>query len=473
MEEVGDEPLFCERAAGIDVGKQVVSVTIRVTSDTRKGGRQQETREFGTTRRQLLALADWLRCWGVERAGMESTDYWKPVFFLLEREGFECLLYQASQVKALPGRPKTDKLDSVWLAKVTGRGSVAGSFVPPEDIRRLRTHTRCRRRLVQARTAEKQRCEKLLEDARLKLSSVISDIHGASGRDMLRAVIAGERNPCLPAEMARGVMRRKTARLEEALDCSFFTPEHAFILQMMLDNIDHLTGRVTVLDEKIAEMCEPYERQIARLDAIPGFGVTTAQDLIAEIGVDMTVFPTAGHLCSWARVAPRVTESGGKRKGKNATGRGNPYVGGTLGDAAATVGRTQTFLGAKYRRQCKHMPKKKAQGAIMSTQLVIAHALLSDPKPSTGTPARTITSSGPTSAAAPTPTSAAWNASATRSPSSPSPPKPAIALTTRTGRPSTRWLPAARRWIAAAAIRMFSTSSHPALTSAAMFVARG
>ena len=188
MREVEDEPLFCERAAGIDIGKAVVMVTIRVPSETRKGGRQQETREFGTTRRQLLALADWLRCWGVAKAGMESaSDYWKPVFFLLEREGFDCLLYHAPQVKALPGRPKTDKLDSAWLARITGQGSLAGSFVPPEEIRRLRTHTRYRRRLVQARTAEKERCEKLLEDAHLKLSSVISDIHGVSGRAMLTA----------------------------------------------------------------------------------------------------------------------------------------------------------------------------------------------------------------------------------------------------------------------------------------------
>ena len=152
--------------------------------------------------------------------------------------------------------------------------------------------------------------------------------------------------------MARGVMRRKIARLREALDCSFFTPEHAFVLQMMLDNIDHYTAQIAVLDEKIAVLCEPYERQVAQLDGIPGFGVTTAQDLIGEIGTDMSVFPTAGHLCSWARLAPRVRESGGRRKGKNATGRGNPYIGGTLGEAAAGAGRTQTFLGAKYRRLC-------------------------------------------------------------------------------------------------------------------------
>ena len=379
MEDVEGEPLFCERAAGIDIGKAAVMVTIRVPSESRRDGRRQETREFGTTRAQLLALADWLRCWQVGRVGMESTsDYWKPVFFLLEREGFDCVLYQASQVRALPGRPKTDKLDSVWLARVTERGSLAGSFVPPEEIRGLRTHTRYRRKLVQMRTAQKERCEKLLEDAHVKLSSVISDIHGLSGRAMLRAVIAGERRPEVLARMALGRMRPKIARLEEALDCSFFTPEHAFILEMMLDSIDQLTAQVAVLDERIAVLCEPYERQVAQLDGIPGFGVTAARDLIAEIGIDMGAFPTAGHLASWARLAPRARESG-KRKGKTATGRGNPYIGATLGETAASAGRTRTFLGAKLRRLSRRMPKKKAQGAIMRTQLVIAHALLSDP----------------------------------------------------------------------------------------------
>jgi transposase len=174
VDEVKDEPLFCERVAGIDIGKAKIMVTIRVPSDRRTGRRQQETREFTAVRKDLLALADWLRCWGVTRAGMEATgDYWKPVYFLLEREGFDCVLYHASQVKALPGRPKTDKLDSVWLAKITEQGSLPGSFVPPEDIRRLRTHTRYRRHLVQAQTAEKARCEKLLEDAP---ETVLSDL---------------------------------------------------------------------------------------------------------------------------------------------------------------------------------------------------------------------------------------------------------------------------------------------------------
>ena len=380
MEDVEDEPLFAERVAGIDIGKKQIMVTVRVPSDTRSGRRQQETREFRALRKDLLALADWLRSWGVTKIGMEATGhYWKPVFFLLEREGFDCVLYHASQVKALPGRPKTDKLDSVWLAKITERGSLAGSFVPPEEIRRLRTHTRYRRHLTQARTAEKARCEKLLEDAHLKLSSVITDIHGVSGRDMLNAIIAGERSPRVLAQMARTRMRGKIAQLEEALDCSFFTSQHAFILQMMLANIDHLSAQIDELSANINVLCEPYQRQIAQLDGIPGYGVITAQDIIGEIGVDMTVFPTAGHLCSWARQAPRVSESAGKRKGKNATGRGNPYIGGSLGEAAATAGRTQTFLGAKYRRLCKQMPKKKAQGAISRTQLAITHALLSDP----------------------------------------------------------------------------------------------
>jgi transposase len=197
---------------------------------------------------------------------------------------------------------------------------------------------------------------------------------------MLAAIAAGERDPKVLADKARGVMRAKIRKLEEALDCSFFTEEHAFILQMMLDSIDQLTAQITVLDGKIAEMCRPYERQVEQLDGIPGFGITTAQDLIAEFGVDMSVFPTAGHLASWARQAPRVTESAGKRKGKNATGRGNPYIGGALGEASISTARTQTFLGEQYRRMCKRMPKKKAQGAIMRKQIVIAHALLSDPE---------------------------------------------------------------------------------------------
>jgi transposase len=380
MHEVENEPLFAERVAGIDIAKAGVEVTIRVPSDTRRGGRQQETRSFRTTRKDLLALADWLRCWQVTKVGMESTgDYWKPVFFLLESEGLDCVLYHAAQVKALPGRPKTDKLDSVWLAKITERGALPGSFVPPEDIRRLRTHTRYRRHLTQARTAEKARVEKLLEDAHLKLSSVISDIHGVSGRAMLEAIAAGERNPKALAQLARGTMRGKIARLEEALDCAFLTEQHAAILTMMLATIDYYTARIEELTGKIEALCQPYLRQIEQLDAVPGTGVITAQDVIAEIGTDMTVFPTAAHLVSWAKWCPQVAQSGGKRKGANASGRGNRYLGAALGEAAVSAGRTQSFPGAKYRRLVKRMPKKKALVAAGNSLLTIYHALLSDP----------------------------------------------------------------------------------------------
>jgi transposase len=311
---------------------------------------------------------------------MEATgDYWKPVFFLLESRGLDCDLYNAAQVKALPGRPKTDRADSIWLAKITERGMISSSFVPPEPIRRLRTHTRYRRHLTQARTAEKQRAEKLLEDGHLKLSSVISDIHGVSGRDMLDAIAAGQRDPRALAQLARGTMRGKIRRLEEALDCSFFTDEHAAVLAMMLTTIDHYTAQIEQLAAKIEVLIEPYLHQVGQLDEIDGIGAICAQDIIAEIGTDMTVFPTASHLVSWARWSPQVKQSAGKRKGSNATGRGNPYLGAALGESTASAGRTQSFLGARHRRLSRRMPKKKALVATGNSMLTIMHALLSDP----------------------------------------------------------------------------------------------
>jgi transposase len=380
MQDVQDEPLFCQRVAGLDIAKAEVEVTIRVPSDTGAGRRQQETRTFGTTRRELESLADWLHSWGVTKIGMEATgDYWKPVFFLLESRGFDCDLYNAAQVKALPGRPKTDRADSVWLAKITERGMISASFVPPEPIRRLRTHTRYRRHLTQARTAEKQRVEKLLEDGHLKLSSVISDIHGVSGRDMLGALAAGHRDPRALAQLARGTMRGKIRRLEEALECSFFTDEHAAVLAMMLVTIDHYTTQIEALTARIEKLAEPYLHQITQLDAVHGIGQVCAQDIIAEIGTDMAVFPTPGHLVSWAKWSPQVRQSAGKRKGSNATGRGNPYLGAALGEAAISAGNTQSFLGAKYRRLTRRMPKKKALVATGNSMLTTIHALLSDP----------------------------------------------------------------------------------------------
>jgi transposase len=380
MDEVEDEPLFADRVAGLDIAKAGVEVTIRVPGHTEAGRRRQETRAFGTTRRELLDLAAWLACWEVTKAGMEATgDYWKPVFFLPGSQGLDCELYNAGQVKALPGRPKTDRADSIWLARITERGMIGSSFVPPEPIRRLRTHTRYRRHLTQARTAEKQRVEKLLEDGHLKLSSVISDIHGVSGRDMLDALAAGQRDPKALAQLARGSMRGKIGQLEEALDCSFFTGHHAAVLAMMLAAIDYYSAQIEALTATIEALIAPYLRQVEQLDAVHGIGPICAQDIIGEIGTDMTVFPSAAHLVSWARWSPQVKQSAGKRKGSNSTGRGNPYLGAALGEAVIGAARTPSFPGARYRRLARRMPKKKALVATGNSMLTIVHALLADP----------------------------------------------------------------------------------------------
>jgi transposase len=381
VEEVSDEPLYIERVCAIDVAKGRLDACIRVPSDRDPKRRSQEVRTFATIKKEILALADWLRCWGVTKVVMESTgDYWKTPFFRLEAEGLDCTLADARQVKHLPGRPKTDKADCVWLAKNFERGAVPSCFVPPEPIRRLRTLTRYRRHLTEERTREKQRCEKLLEDAQVKLSVVVSDLHGVSARDMMEALIGGERDPRALARLARGVMRNKTRELEEALDgADTFTDHHAFVLRMMLDNIDRITTQIERLTAQIEELIAPFEHQVQQLDGIPGMGRTAAQDLIAEIGADMGVFPTAAHLVSWAKFCPQVKESAGKRKGRNSCGKGNRYVAGLLGEVTTSAGKTRTRIGARYRRIAKRRGKPKAQVATGSTVLTVAYELLSDP----------------------------------------------------------------------------------------------
>jgi transposase len=208
---------------------------------------------------------------------------------------------------------------------------------------------------------------------------VISNIHGVSGRAMLEAIIAGQRDPRVLAQLARGVMRGKIAQLEEALDCSFLTSEHVAILAMMLATIDRFTAQIDELTARIETLTQPWLHQIQQLDAVHGTGIISAQDVIAEIGVDMTAFPTASHLVSWARWCPQVRQSGGKRKGTSASGRGNPYLSAALGEISIGAGRTQSFLGARYRRLIKRMPKKKALVATGNSVLTIFHALLSDP----------------------------------------------------------------------------------------------
>jgi transposase len=252
------------------------------------------------------------------------------------------------------------------------------SFVPPPPIRQLRDLTRYRADLVAARTAEKQRVEKLLEDACIKLSAVVADIFGVSGRDMLAALVAGERDPKVLAQLARRSMRAKIAVLEEAFT-GHFTGHHAFLLRTMLGRVDAISADIAVVDGRIAAQAAPFAGAVARLDEIPGISLASAYVILAEIGTDMTRFPTAGHLASWARVAPGIKESAGKKKGKGSTGHGNAYLTAILGNAAAGAAKTDTFLGEKYRRIARTRGSKRAIVAVGRSILVISWHLLSDP----------------------------------------------------------------------------------------------
>ena len=380
MEEVTDEPLYRDRVCGIDIGKAGMAVTVRVPSDKDPSRRMSETREFGTTKREVLALADWLRCWQVPAVVMEATgDYWKPVFYRLEAEGFECVLADAKQVRNLPGRPKRDPSDSRWLAQCFERGSVTGCFVATPEFRLIREHTRYRRDLTAERTREKQRAEKLLESAALKISSVLTDVHGMTGRDIMDRLIAGERNPRALAQLARGKAHPKIARLAEALEgAGFFTPEHAGLLKAMLDRIDRLDADIVRLTKVIERLLAPYEEQLQQAESMPGWGRRSAQDVIAETGVDMSRFRTPGHLASWAGRTPLDRQSGGKA-GRARHKHGNRYIGAVTGETAIAAGRTQTREGARYRRLSRRRGKAKAQVALGNTQMRELHVLLSNP----------------------------------------------------------------------------------------------
>jgi transposase len=378
MEEITEEAAeLVARVAALDIGKASLTACVRVPHESSPGRRRQEVRTFATTTRSLLGLQDWLVCQGVVLCVMEATSsYWKPPFYLLE-DAIECWVVNARDVKNVPGRPKTDKLDAVWLCKLAERGMLRPSFVPPPWQRQLRDLCRYRRTLIQERTREKQRAEKLLEDAQIKLSSVISDIFGVSGRDMLEALIAGQRDPYVLARMARGSMRGKISVLQEALT-GHFRDHHGYLLQMMLQRIDALTAQIEMLTGRIEEVIAPFAHQVAQLDEIPGVGVTGAQELIAEIGVDMARFPTAGHLVSWAKYAPKARQSAGRSK-PGTTGKGNPWLASTLGEAGIGAARTKTFLGSRYHRLARRRGKPRALVAVGNSILTIAYYLLSDP----------------------------------------------------------------------------------------------
>ncbi|MDP4500622.1 IS110 family RNA-guided transposase [Nonomuraea turcica] len=379
LEETQDTEDIIERVAALDVGKAELVCCVRLPSEDRPGRRLQEVSTHTTMTRSVLSLADRLHCLGVTRVVMEATsDYWKPIFYILEAAGFETWLVNARDVKHLPGRPKTDRLDAVWLCKVAERQMIRPSFVPPPQIRQLRDRVRYRCDLVSVRTAEKNRAEKLLEDAQIKLSVVASDIFGVSGRAMMAALIAGGRNPAVLAQMARASMRAKISAVEEAFT-GRFTDHHAFLLAKMLVRVDQLNRDIAEVDAKIEELIAPFAAAVERLDDIPGIGRTAASLILSEIGLDMTRFPTAGHLASWARFAPTMKESAGRRKGQAATGHGNLYLARVLGEAAVSAGKTNTFLGERYRRIARRRGKKRAIVAVGRSILTIVWHLLSDP----------------------------------------------------------------------------------------------
>jgi transposase len=367
--------LLVPRCAGLDVAKDEVVACVRVPDG--QGGRRQEVRTYPTFTSGLEALADWLTAEGVTQAVMEATgQYWKPVWYVLEERGFQLLLVNARHVKILPGR-KTDVADAAWLCELLEHGLLRGSFVPPAAIRQLRDLTHYRKRLIQAHTAEVQRVQKTLEDAGIKLDSVAADVLGVSGRAMLAGLVGGERDPEVLAELARGRLRTKLPQLRQALR-GRFSDHHALLLRLALAHLEHLEGAIAALDTEVDRVIAPFARARDRLDTITGVGKRAAETIIAEIGVDMAVFPTAGHLASWAGRCPGNNLTGGKRRSGKPT-KGNRWLGEVLTECAWAAARSRdTYLAAQYWRLARRIGKKKAAIAVGHSILVIAWYLLAN-----------------------------------------------------------------------------------------------
>jgi transposase len=391
IEADGDEEVL-ERVCAIDVAKASGKVCVRIPGRQRRITRVWDV---NATTNAIIALGDELAEMGIERVVVESTsDYWRAFFYLLEARGLTVWLVNAREVKQVPGRPKTDKLDAVWLAKLNERGMLRPSFVPPKEIRELRDYTRLRAQLVEERSRHAQRLEKLLEDSLIKLSTVATDILGKSGRAMLEALIGGERDPEVLADLALGKMRPKRAALREALT-GHFDEHHAELARMLLDQIDALSEKVDRLTTRVDQLVgrlpeaqpptspggEPGASGLSaldRLDEIPGVGIRAAQVIIAEIGLDMAQFPSAAHLVSWAKLSPRTIQSGPRsRSGK--VGKGNPYLKGVLGEVASAAARTDTFFGQRYRRLVRRRGRQRALVAVARSILVVVWHLLDNP----------------------------------------------------------------------------------------------
>ena len=368
--------LMVERCAGVDVGKDEVVACVRTPGDGGRG-RRHETRTFLSFTSRLEAMADWFSAEGVTTVVMEATgSYWKPVWYVLEERGFDLKLVNARHVKIVPGR-KSDVADAEWLAELLEHGLLRGSFVPPVAIRELRDLTRYRKRLIQAHTSECQRIHKTLEDAGIKLDSVASDVLGVSGRRMLQALIGGERDPEKLADLAKGRLRAKIADLREALR-GRFREHHALLIGMALDHTDHLEATIARLDTEVDRVMAPFAEARDHLDTITGVGKRAAECIIAEIGVDMTVFPTAGHLASWAGRCPGNNITGGKRR-SGKTNKGDVWLSDALTECAWAAARSRnTYLSSQYWRLSRRIGKKKAAVAVGHSILVICWHLLTN-----------------------------------------------------------------------------------------------
>jgi transposase len=367
-----------ERVAGIDVGKASLTACVRTPGARR--GRHSETRTFKTTTGSLRVMRDWLVGQDVMIAAMESTStYWKPPFYCLE-DVMEVWLLNAAHMKAVPGR-KTDVRDAEWIAQLLECGLLQPSMVPPPPIRQLRMLTRYRVQLMGDRTREAIRLEMMLEDASIKLSSVASSLTTLSARVMLQAMIEGERDPLVLAEMAKGRMRRKIPDLAQALE-GHFDEHHARMAKTILGRLDMVEASLTELDEVIAAKCAPWAHQIELLQTIPGVGEKVAQVIVAETGADMSRFPSAGHLAAWAGVAPAIYESAGKRSpsGKR---HGNKWLTAMLVEAAGAVGRMNgsNYLSAQHARLAKRRGTGRAQVAVAHSILVSAWHMLTKDEP--------------------------------------------------------------------------------------------
>lgn len=361
-----------DRCAGLDVHKKtVVACVRRINPD---GTVDSVVHTFGTMTADLLALADWLDAHGVREVAMESTGvYWKPIFHILEGR-FDVMLVNAGRLKQVPGR-KTDVKDAEWIAQLLQHGLLSPSFIPKPEIRELRDLTRQRTELVRDRAAVANRLQKTLEDANIKLGSVASDVLGASGRAMIRAIIDGQDDPEKLADLAKQRLRGKIPELRRAL-LGRVTDHHRFVLRLLTDQIDALERLIERLDERIDEAMKPFDEAAGRLQGIPGVGDRAVEVIVGEIGPDVESFPTAGHLCSWAGLCPGNDESAGKRRSGKTT-KGSPWLRSLLVQSAWSASHTKnTAFSICYRRWVPRLGKKKALIAVAHKILVVIWHLL-------------------------------------------------------------------------------------------------